>query len=127
MTNEPETGSGAALVPLSGPIGPVVAVEQAALARSEGSAGRVRRLGERIATAAERILLRRLYVADEIASNPLEDARDRLRALEFLAAAPSKVADPRQSGRGKVLVVKVATRATPGSESLVEVRAEAQG
>jgi len=64
---------------------------------------------EDLSRRSRRILNRRLYVADEIAANPLEDARDRMRALEFLSQT-GRVADPKEPARGKVLVVKVATQ-----------------
>ena len=100
-----DEGPGTALAPIgaravTGPI-------------SEPTGGLVKRQkdtpAEDISRKSRKLLNRRLYVADEIAANPLEDARDRLRALEFLTAT-GRVADPKEPARGKVLVVKVATQ-----------------
>jgi hypothetical protein len=76
-----------------------------------------------ISRKARKSLSRQLYVAELIACNPLEEARDRLRALEFLRDT-GRVADPNDKARGKIITVKVYGRSRDGTASAVEVRAE---
>jgi hypothetical protein len=109
-------------VPLTGPTSTEVAVENPEAAAVVAATKRQYPANE-ISRRARKSLSRQLYVAEVIAANPLEDARDRMRALEFLRDT-GRVADPNDKGRGKVVTVKVYARSRDGVERAVEVRAE---
>lgn len=71
-----------------------------------------------ISRKARRIVRRNMYVLDSIIANPLEEARDRIRAFETLAKV-GRVHDQAPKDKSKVVVVRVMT-----ADAAVEVRTE---
>lgn len=118
--NEPTTQEPG--VALTAPVQTAVRVENDEAAVVEAAQRRQYPANE-ISRRARKSLQRQLYVAEMIAANPLEESRDRLRALEFLRDT-GRVADPNDKARGKIITVKVYGRSRDGTESAVEVRAE---
>lgn len=123
----PEEGDSKPTVSVTGPISapgvPAERVSEAVSVEISENQADLRKLEPEKRTTAglarrsRAMLSRRMYVADEIASNPLEEARDRMRALEFMARTGG-LEDKDRDSRGKVVVVRVLT-----ARGAVEVRA----